>query len=122
MRVAQTIDDDARSKAVALSRVAGYYAEAGQPDQALQTAQAIDALSVEDYDTDWILLQIAGEYAKAGQFDQALQVTQTIEGKRNKVKALTAIAGQYAAREQKEKASETLARALQIVQVREPGQ
>lgn len=116
IRLAQTIDDDARSKAIALSRIARYYTEAGQPDQALIVAKTIEALSVKDYDTDWILPQIASEYAKAGQFEQALQVTQTIEGKSNKVKALTAIAGQYAARSQQEKAQEVLFQALKIVQ------
>jgi tetratricopeptide (TPR) repeat protein len=105
-----------------LSEIARHYAKAGKPEQALQTAQAIEALSVEDYNTDWILGQLAHKYAKAGQFDQALQVTQTIEGKSIKVKALTAIAAQYAASSQEEKASEILNQALQIVQARQLGQ
>ncbi len=122
IRVTQTIEGNVFNKVSALSRIASYYLKAKQIDQALQTAQAIEALSVEHNNTDSILLQIVGEYAKVGQFDQALQVTQTIKGKPNQVKALSAIAGQYAARSQKEKASEILNQAVQIVQARQPVQ
>lgn len=82
----------------------------------------IKELSVKEYNVNEILPQIARKYAEAGQFDQALQVTQTIEGKSNQVTALTAIASQYAARSQQEKASEILNQALQIVQEREAKQ
>jgi tetratricopeptide (TPR) repeat protein len=70
----------------------------------------------------WLLSAIANSYAKIGQFDQALQFAQTIDNQYSKARALTEIASQYTAREQKEKASELLAQALQITQAMGSGQ
>jgi tetratricopeptide (TPR) repeat protein len=124
IEVAQTTDNDARSKALPYHESLVITQKPDNLTGSSGRSKNIKPLSVEgiQYNANWIFPQIAREYAKAGQFDKALQVAQTIEDKGNKVKALTAIAGQYMARSQEEKASEILDQALQIVQARQPGQ
>ena len=127
LKVAQTIERKF-DKTMILSEMAVNYAEAGKPDRAIQIAQTIKDImsstniSNEEKDIDWMLPAIVSSYAKAGQFDQALKVAQNIQGKPYKVNALSDIAGQYAARQQKDKAAALLAEALQIIQPISPRQ
>ena len=82
-----------------LSDVAVAYLEAGQPERALEIAKSIESSPDTIHHKDWRFSAIAPGFAKLGNLEQALQVAQDIKDKSYKAQALTASVEQYVARE-----------------------
>jgi tetratricopeptide (TPR) repeat protein len=108
LEVAKTLEGDFRERT--LAEITGKYTEAGQHDQAVQTAETVDDASSRAS----ALIERVRKYADTGQYDQALQAAQSIEDSPAKVEALLAIARKYAEAGAEEKATEISIQALWI--------
>jgi len=102
--VAKTIEGTS-GRSIAMARIAGKYAEAGQQKQALQMlSQALDIAKTNTWPDFRLLCMIAGKYAEAGDFIQALETARTNEDAGCKSNALEDIACGIAKLSEKDKA------------------
>mgnify|MGYP000742916602 CR=1 FL=1 len=100
-----------------MADIAKKYAEAGQFDQALEVARAIE----DPYYRSQALTYIAGKYEEAGikaeassTLSQSIEAIKTIKDPSSRVSALTEIALTYAKSGMGRKASEILSQALKV--------
>lgn len=123
--VVETIED-ADDKAEALAKIAVKFAEVGQKEKATQIlSQALKtAKTIEDKDKTKPGLDIAESYAKIGQTDKAFQVLRLYYSKNNAFEisgVLREIAVSYAKSGQKEEATKTFSRSVEVAkQIQDP--
>ncbi|MBI3799070.1 MAG: hypothetical protein HY268_19160, partial [Deltaproteobacteria bacterium] len=112
---AQNIRLDFQLKEQVLVEIAGMAAQAGHYDQAREIVQRTEPTGFQSN----VLAEIARAYAAAGYYDQALQTIEIMPLADSKASVLADLAGKCAEAGQKEKASEILLQALQVVKTAE---
>ncbi len=117
LEIANTLEEGSY-KASARIAIARAYFKAGRYNQALELAKLIPdgflRAVPEDEDPKQVFLKaLALKYTQAGLYNRALQVTSASEDVPAQIEVLQIIAREYAKVDQKEKASEILAKALE---------